>query len=196
MIYLLTGLLILVVIWALLIYLRKTMWDAVHRNLLDMEDHYEGRVMRASFANRPYFHGKMGTMHFTINFSSAKIDGQRVTYIDCSIEQPTAVSFSLTAKQWLEKQNAGETQDNLELQSQSGQVFIIRPASDEKVRQFVSENIFQEFLEEFPDLAYFFAGQSGIICEWMTAEVIKATEFENINARLQIIKRLGEQIAQ
>ncbi len=196
MAYLLIGVLLIIILWALLIYLRKTMWDAVHRNLLELEDHYEGQVMRASFANRPYFHGKIDNIHFTLNFSTGKMNGQRVTYIDCSIEQSAPVSFSLSSKEWLLKQNAGEIEDGRELQNQSGQVFVLRPASDKKVSQYISNNIFNEFLEEFPDLAYFFAGQSGIICEWMTEEVIKSTEFENLDIRLQIIKQLGEQIAQ
>ena len=52
MIYILAAVAAVLGIWGLLIYIRKTMWDAVHRSLLDLEDAYEGTVVRRSFAAR------------------------------------------------------------------------------------------------------------------------------------------------
>ena len=179
MYYFLFFIIVILLLWILLIYIRKTMWDAVHRNLLDLEDHFEGKVMRRSFATRPFFHGKINGHNLTINFSTAKSDKRRLTYLDISYALNSKFSFTLSNRDWLEKQDAGELQDVQYFKNSAGTEFVVRPVSDKQVTGFVKSDLFLEIIDELDDLAYIFAGQSGLLCEFISEEIIKTTEFEN-----------------
>jgi len=194
MFYILLFILALLIVWALLVWVRKTMWDAVHRNLLDLEDHLEGRVMRRSFVSRPFFHGKISNQTLTINFSSEKLSGKRITYIDISYAVNVQTSLTITDKIWLEAQNPGALEDFVLLKNQQGQEFILRPASHPAVKKLIKEKAFGELLDGLSGLAYIFIGKTGMICELMTEEVIKATELENMQNYLHLLENFSRKI--
>ncbi|MGD9899750.1 MAG: hypothetical protein AB7T22_11560 [Calditrichaceae bacterium] len=188
-----TILMILIIvfgIWGLMVWLRKTSWDAVHRNLLDLEDNYDGQVIRRGFASRPIFHGKYNNFGLTVNFSTAKSTDGRMTYIDISYERSGSVSLSISDKKWLESQEAGEMQDFKSITTASGSELIIRPVSGEAVQRLLNKKSFLDLLNNFDNLAYIFIGKSGVITEFMTQEVIKETEFKKMNERIILIDKL------
>jgi len=195
MLYILLFILALLFVWALLVWVRKTMWDAVHRNLLDLEDHFQGRVMRRSFVTRPFFHGKINNQTLTVNFSSEKIAGKRITYIDISYAINAQTSLTITDKAWLEKQNPGTLEDFALLKNRQGQEFILRPASHPTVKKLIKEKAFAELLDGLNGLAYIFIGETGMICELMSEEVIKATEFENMQKYLHLLEDFSRKIS-
>ncbi|MCK5852685.1 hypothetical protein KAH27_06600, partial [bacterium] len=57
MVYLFIFILIIILVLFILIWIRKTLWDAIHRNLLDFEDNHKGQVARRNIFNRPVFSG-------------------------------------------------------------------------------------------------------------------------------------------
>lgn len=189
MFYFLIAVLIVFLIYGFLIYIRKTMWDAVHRNLLDLEDHYDGRVMRRGFATRPIFHGRMNGSSFTINFSTEKKEGKRNTYIDFSYERASEITYTISDKNWLEKQTDESPSDFLTVQNSSGHEFVVRPASDNDVKKLIRKKEFEDVIN-MDGLAYVFAGKTGLICELISEEVIKSTEVENLDNTLKLIRNL------
>lgn len=190
MLYILAALLIILLLYGFMIYIRKTMWDAVHRNLLDLEELYNGRVMRRGFATRPYFHGKMGGSAFTINFSTEKRGGKRNTYIDISYEKAAEITCTVSDKQWLEEQTIDAPSDFLTLQNSSAREFILRPASEEQVKKLAQNEPLKKMID-LNGLAYIFIGKSGLICELISEEVIKATQAENLDKILKSIHNLS-----
>ncbi len=194
MLYVLFAFLLIIAIWGLLVYIRKTMWDAVHRNLLDLEDTYGGKVIRRSFAARPYYHGKIKGIETTLNFSTQKISDRRVTYIDISYFNPSSFSFTLSSLEWLNEQDAGELNDYMTIKNDQGKEFIIRPVSDDNVHAMVNNDQIRQIINTFNNLAYIFVGRSGIICEYMTEEVVKSTEIDTLKPRLQLLQQLGESV--
>ena len=195
MIFILIGVIVVLGVWCLLIYIRKTMWDAVHRNLLDLEDNYEGQVIRRGFASRPFFHGKISGIDITINFSTEKVGDRRLKYIDISYAKGSKFSFSVSSQEWLKKQDAGEIKDYTIIENDYGHKFVARPFSEKEVQKIIKQDIFSEILNQFTDLAYIFAGKSGIICECFSEEIHKTTEFENLNKRLLLLEKLGKVIS-
>ncbi len=177
-------------IWGVLVWLRKTSWDAVHRNLLDLEDNYKGRVIRRGFASRPIFHGKYNNFGLTVNFSTAKSTDGRMTYIDISYEKSGSLSLSISDRKWLESQDAGELRDYKSIITDSGAELIIRPVSVEAVQRLLNKKSFLDLLNNFDNLAYIFIGKSGVISEFITREVIKETEFLKMNERIILIDKL------
>lgn len=191
-IYFFIFLLILFGLWFLMVWIRKTMWDAVHRNLLDLEDRMDGRVQRRGFAGRPFFHGRFKGAEVTINFSSEKKADKRRTYVDISYSFSSTVSFSVSEKNWLLEQQAGPLEDFLELQTDSGQTMILRPASAKSVKALSANEVFRKILNGQSDMAYLFAGQSGLLYEYITEEVIKSTEPDRLLTRLTMLDTLKE----
>ncbi len=190
--YFFIFLLIIMALWFFMVWIRKTMWDAVHRNLLDLEDRIEGRVQRRGFAGRPFFHGRFRDTEVTVNFSSEKTADKRRTYIDISYSAASPVSFSVSEKSWLTEQQAGPLEDFLEVQTESGQTMILRPASAKGVKMLSEKEAFRNILNAQPDMAYIFAGPSGLLYEYITEEVIKSTEPDQLLARLTMLDNLRE----
>lgn len=194
MIYLLLALLAVILIWLFMVWIRKTMWDAVNRNLIDLEDKIEGRVTRAGFGSRPIFHGTFEGRELTINFSSERKGNKRLTYVDISYATTASVSFTIAEKSWLEAQQAGPLEDYSEWTNEAGQNLILRPASEAAVHKIFETGQLQETLQSYSDLAYLFVGPSGLIYEFITEEVIKSTEADALLARLKFLETIRKAI--
>jgi hypothetical protein len=181
-------------IWIILVYIRKSLWDTVHRNLLDLEDMYEGKVIRKSMLARPVFHGRFGNYNLTLNFSSEKGTNGRINYIDVSYDLNTKYSITIASKNWLEIQTKEEQKDYQLVDNKDGQSFLVRPASREEVKKLLNEKSFSEFIDEFSDLGYFFSGKTGILCEYLSENTAQSTKIENLKKRLELIVALAQAI--
>ncbi|MBN1407079.1 MAG: hypothetical protein JW956_04790, partial [Calditrichaceae bacterium] len=103
-------------------------------------------------------------------------------------------SLTLSAKKWLEEQNAGELNDYSTLENDYGEKFILRPISETKVKQVTENPILLEFINEFRDLAYYFSGKTGILCEYIVDQAAEATTFDQLKRRLILIEKLTKAI--
>ncbi|KAA3609988.1 MAG: hypothetical protein D8M58_07895 [Calditrichaeota bacterium] len=184
--------LLLLLAWAGLIYLRKSLWDVVHRNMLDLEDNYSGKIIRNSFVARPVFHGNVNGNDLTINFSTARTSSGRKTYIDISLNAVQDFSLTITEKSWQLEQN-NESPDNAgEVLSNNGKAFFIMPADNKKIKALIEKEELKDVLGTFENLAYFFVGQSGVICEFWSDKIDRDTGFEIMQPRLEQIQKLLE----
>jgi len=185
---------IILLIWFVLVYVRKSMWDAVHRNLLDLEDYFEGKVIRNSILARPVFHGNINGTLITLNFSTEKTKNGRVTYINISYDLTTKFSLTLSSEEWLNEQDAGEQEDYTKVKNNYGQTFLIRPFSKDEVKQIINKEVFIDFINQFSNLTYFFSGKTGILCEFKTEQIAKETEIANLENRFMLIDKLSRAI--
>ena len=185
-IYLLTALGIVLLIWLALIYLRKTMWDAVHRNLLDMEDKYGGKVIRNGFASRPVYKGKVHQSDITINFSTEKGKNGRNTYLDISIDARSPVSITIAESAWLKNQQQ-ENPPSETVMETNGIRYHIMPGKNRKLERIIARPEFVSALGRFHDLAYFFVGKTGVICEFRVSNLQKETHIDVLDGHLQNI---------
>jgi hypothetical protein len=184
----------ILIVWIILLYIRKSLWDVVHRNMLALEDNFEGKIIRKSFLARPVFSGKINDAQITLSFSSAKSANKRVTYLNIGYDLPTKTSLTLSTKKWLEEQNAGELEDFETVENDYGEKFIIRPISNNAVKQLVENTILLEFINEFRDLAYYFSGKTGILCEFIVDQAAEATKFDQLHKRLVLIEKLTKAV--
>jgi len=192
MTYVFIFFLVIFLLWGFLVYSRKSLWDVVHRNLLDLEDTHEGRVLRRSALSRPVFHGKINGREITINFSTEKLAGKRISYIDITFNVQAAFSCTVAGKSWLKNQQDGKDcdEDCIFVQNDTGKEFLVRPASDKNVQKFIQTKEFRSIINNFDGLAYLFVNRHGLICEFQTEEVAKETEFERFNPKLQQLEKL------
>ncbi len=193
MFYVFLILLVLFVLWGLMLYVRKSHWDIVHRNLLDLEDHYEGKVIRRGFAARPFFHGRVEGHPFTLNISTERLGEKRMNYIDISWGLPTKEAFTISEYEWLKKQRGNDKKTDLLLMKiASGKEFAFIHKNKEKLKKIMDNPAVREFISQFEDLCYVFLSKNGILCEFSSDNLAQATEFSLLNRRLHLLKNLGE----
>jgi hypothetical protein len=87
-----------------MIFLRKIHFDTIHRNLLDLEDKYGGKVIRGGFAIRPKYSGdyKGKKVSVTITYSKEK-DGRKY-YIELTMQANSKLQFSILGPNLMEGQ--------------------------------------------------------------------------------------------
>lgn len=195
MIYIVIFILFILLIWFSLIYVRKSMWDTVHRNLLDLEDHFNGKVIRRSALSRPIFHGKINGREITLNFSTEKLESGRISYVDISYNIPARFTCTVAKKSWLEKQQAGKLEDFLEIQNDSGETVIIRPASSEEVQNMKQAPQLINLINHLSRLSYIFINSTGLLCEFESSEIARDTEFAKLSTTLELIEELGARVS-
>ncbi len=193
-IYFVIFIFVIFLVFFIMVWIRKTLWDAVHRNLLDFEDYYKGRVGRRNIFNPPVFSGKIDSVAVTINFSSAREQNRRVNYINLSMESDSPVSFSIVGKEWLKIQDAGPLEDFLTLENDKGKAFILRPVSKKSVKKIAQLKEVKELLNICEDMSYIYFGPTGILFEQESAELLKDTEHETLIKKIMQIIKLGRKI--
>jgi len=192
-IYLLIAMLFVLLVWFLMIYVRKSLWDTVHRNLLDLEDVYGGHVLRRSFLNRPYYHGQIEGVSVTINFSTEK-NRERITYIDVSMMLKPRVNLTLSTKEWLQMHGSESQQAFQEIENQSGKKYLLKISDQGWLNKEEHQKVFHRVLDEMTNLAYLFVGKTGLICEWQSEDVANDTRFDALNHRIRILVELGDKL--
>jgi hypothetical protein len=178
----------------ILVWIRKTLWDAVHRNLLDFEDQHKGQVARRNIFNPPIFSGHVDDIVTTINFSSAREGNKRVNYINISMEINTPFSFSITRKEWLKTQEVDPIEDFLLLENENGIEFVLRPASNNSVKKLVKETDVISLINSCEEMSYVYFGPTGILFEQTSEELLKDTEYETIIIKIKQIIKLGKKL--
>jgi hypothetical protein len=178
------------IILAVLVLMRKSMWDVVHQNLIDLEDHYDGKIIRNGFASRPVFHGKVDGSELTINFSTAKAKSGRKTYIDFTLTKSSDISLTIAEKNWLKEESDSEQQNPTEIIINDDLSYIVMPSDNHKIRKIISKEGFRPALSQLDGLAYFFVGKSGTIVEFITDKIDRDTKFKLMKKRLEQINGL------
>ncbi len=192
MVYLLIFVLIFLGFWGLLLYVRKSQWDTIHRNLLDLEDNYDGKVIRRGFAARPFFYGKIHGYPITVNISSEKLGKERLNYFDISWGIPVQDSFTLAEYQWLKKHRDDQAENMHLMENVYGTKFAVIHKDKEKIHALSQHPTVQKFIDECDELCYVFLGKTGMICEFRADNLAEASKYENMNKRLELLKNLGE----
>ena len=103
MIFIVIGLILTILVFVVLIWLRKVQFDAVHKNFLDLVDKYGGRVIRDGFAIRPKFSGLFKDCRLSISISSEKKteENPRRFYISIYFQSPGKLNFTVMSNDWL-----------------------------------------------------------------------------------------------
>ncbi|APF17426.1 hypothetical protein Calab_1914 [Caldithrix abyssi DSM 13497] len=188
--------LIVFILWAIVLYVRKSHWDTIHRNLLDLEDHFEGKVIRRGFAARPFFHGKVKGYPFTLNISTERLKDKRMNYVDISWDLPAGEALTISELEWLKKQRENNTEGLTVVEAENGKKFAFIHKNKKRLEQIVGYPVVKDFINHFEELCYVFLSKNGLICEFSTDNLARATEFESLNKRLDLLKKLGEAFKQ
>jgi hypothetical protein len=184
--YIVYGLILLVLFFLIINYLRKLHWDVIHSNLLDLVDEIGGNVNRRGFLSRPVFHGNYKNCEITINFSQERINSARKNYINISINKKLKKSITIASLDWIKSQN--ESTDGLETISMNdAKQYGIR--INKMKDTFKKDLIYQ--LEKIVPFNYIFMGQTGLIYEKESENLGTDTKFDLLKSDITHIFNLS-----
>ncbi len=191
MIYLIIILAVALFILIALNWLRKVQFDAVHRNLLDFEDHYGGRVIRGGFAVRPRYLGEYKGARFSISISAEKRQPgkPRQFYISIYLQTPAQSNYTVLAQNWIEKRQEGEKKKKT-IRYIVDKTYLLE-VSHKKILKNLNIPLIESLIKKMHPFAYILVSKKGLILERLSSNLIKDTEFEHLNPVVETMYELS-----
>jgi len=180
MIYLLISVFILLLIFAVLIWLRKVQYDGIHRNFLNLVDHYPGRIVRAGFAGRPKYTGQFKDFPITVSFSTEKKAERRSRqfYVSVFLQAPGKLNYTIMAKNWLsEPEQQALSGRNIHWLS-DGEYLV--EVTDKKLLRKLGVKRIEKILTHLHPFAYVLVSKRGLILEKLSRNLMQDTEEEHL----------------
>jgi hypothetical protein len=174
-----------------LIWMRKVQFDAVHRNFLDLVDHYGGRVDRSGFAVRPRFSGSLNSSPISVSISAEKKtkDKPRQFYISVYLKMPAGANFTVFSNDWL-KWRESERKQTAHTQDIADQKYIVE-VSEEKLLENLNFQHIEEIIRKIDPIAYVLVSKRGLILERLSSNLVKDTEFEHLHELIEGMSELS-----
>ncbi|OGB60110.1 MAG: hypothetical protein A2Y94_11990 [Caldithrix sp. RBG_13_44_9] len=178
MIYPLLGFSLLLLFFAVLIWLRKVQYDGIHRNFLNLVDHYGGRIVRPGFASRPKYSGQFKDFPITVSFSTEKKNEgkSRQFYVSVFLQSPGKLNYTIMSKNWLSEP---------QLQALSGRFIhwlrdreYVVEVTDKKLLRKLDVRLIEEILSRLHPFAYVLVSKRGLILEKLSHNLLQDTEEE------------------
>ena len=190
MLYVLAFFVLVLVVLLLLIWLRKAQFDAVHRNFLDLEDHYGGRVIRNGFAIRPKYSGVFKENRMSISISSEKKtdDHPRQFYISIYMQAPSQINFTVLSNSWLSKKT--ETTEKKRFIKKIVRDHYSIEVTDYAIFTRINIPRLEKLIESMDPFAYVLVSKRGLILERLSDNLIADTEFNKLNHLLSSMEQL------
>ena len=176
----------------LLVWFRKVQFDAVHRNWLDLEDKYGGKIIRSGFAVRPRYNGKIGENALSISISAEKRvkDKPRQYYLSVFLKKSSEVNFTVLSTEWIKDRKQNKA---VELKSRkiANDKYVIEVKDGELLKKLPVKEI-EKLTQEIDPVAYALVSKNGILTERISSNLIADTEFEKINPLIEGIDKLAD----
>jgi hypothetical protein len=190
MLYALAFFILVLAVLLLLIWLRKAQFDAVHRNFLDLEDHYGGRVIRNGFAIRPKYSGVFKDNRMSISISSEKKtdDHPRQFYISIYMQVPSQINFTVLSNSWLSKKT--ETTKKKRFIKKIVRDHYSIEVTDNAIFTRINIPRLEKLIESMDPFAYILVSKRGLILERLSDDLIADTEFNKLNQLLTSMEQL------
>jgi hypothetical protein len=176
--------------FGILLLFRKVQFDAVHRNFLEFEDHFGGRIVRGGFANRPKFKGQFHGKNFEITFTSEKTKNDRRYYINISMEGSNTNTFSVMAMDWLDKEHLSEERKQNARLICNG-LYFLESSNPEQVAK-LNIAMLETQINNIAPFAWLLFNKGKIMLERISHNIIEDTKLETIEPLLHGLLRLQE----
>ncbi|GAB4379564.1 MAG: hypothetical protein Kow0042_29080 [Calditrichia bacterium] len=184
MVYVILILAGLLLVFLLLVWLRKVQFDAVHRNLLDLVDHYGGKVIRGGFAVRPRYSGTYKDLPLTVNISAERKtkNSPRQFYISVFLKAASAINFTVMSNVWLGERDHSKT-GKIFTRQIFNKEYVVEVAEKKFLKMLNFEKL-ESFVKRLHPFAYTLVSRNGLIFERLSQNLIKDTEFEVLDRTL------------
>ncbi len=176
-----------------LMVLRKTQFDAIHQNFLDLEDEFGGKVIRHGFATRPRYLGEYRGRQTTVSITTEKTEkGQRLYYLAITMNASSAVNFTIMSTEWLERSEATPNQEASTIALLEGQ-YLLQTPQPAQLKKLNPKQIEADIRALHP-FAYILMAGNDLMLERISQHIVNDTKAEPIKALFEGLYQLQSRL--
>lgn len=176
-----------------LIWLRKINFDAIHHNFLDLEDAFEGKVIRNGFAVRPRFSGKFKGQDFSVSISTERDRNGRRYYIAVSMQAKARFNLTIMSNDWLARRS-DEADTGRHIRSLQNGRYVLETSDSAQLKK-INIGRMEKIIPEMDPFAYVLVANNGMILERTSTNIVSDTKLEIMRPLLEglyALKKLVE----
>ena len=173
-----------------MVFLRKLHFDHIHRNLLDLEDKYGGKVIRGGFAIRPKYSGdyKGKKVSVTITYSKEK-DGRKY-YVELTMQAKSKLQFSILGPNLLEEKDITPERKN-KIVKLNEDDYLVEVTDPEHIKLLNLRKISTIVTNMYP-FVFILITKTGLMLEKVSNDLIKDTDIRQLGSLFKNMYELRE----
>ena len=175
---------------AVMIFLRKIHFDTVHRNLLDLEDKFGGKVIRGGFAVRPKYSGDYKGEKISVTIAYSKENGNRRYYLELTMQARSQLQFSILGPNLMEGQEISPERENKIVKLSKGNYLL--EVTDPAHIELLNINKITEIVTKMYPFVFILITKTGLMLEKVSADLIKDTDIRQLGGLFKNMYALRE----
>ncbi len=180
---------ILLGFWVL-IWIRKLQFDVIHRNLLALEDAYGGKVSRGGLASRPRYSGEYKGKKVTVSFSYERKKESKHYYLAVTMQCQSPVQFTILSREWLAEQ-ADAHQEGKKVKRIAGGKYLVEVTRNQLMKKIPFKKI-EPIVQHLDPFAYILVARTGMILERVSQHLVRETQFEALSGIFEQLYQLQQ----
>lgn len=172
------------VLYVILIWLRKFQYQGVYLNFKELEEKFHGRAVAPTLATRPFFKGQINGREISIGITTERKAGRRDVYIYFTIGCSCKFQLSVISRDWMKNRDENQILDRVVLDEK----YLLQS------KQSIPEKELKELkkiINALPDFAYILIAETGIILELISGNLIDDTSPAIIEKIIRQLNRLA-----
>ncbi len=174
----------------ILIWVRKLQFDVIHRNLLELEDAFGGKVRRGGLASRPRYTGSYKGNKVSVSFSYESKENSKQYYIAVTMQCRSPVQFTVLSRNWLAHQ-ADAHQEGKNVKAIADGHYLVEVSKSHFMKKIPLKKI-DPIIRRLDPFAYILVAQTGMIMERVSTHLVKDTQFGVIQEIFENLFRLQQ----
>jgi hypothetical protein len=175
---------------AVMIFLRKIHFDTIHRNLLDLEDKFGGKVIRGGFAVRPKYSGDYKGEKISVTIAYSKENGNRRYYLELTMQAKSKLQFSILGPNLMEGQEISPERKNKIVKLSKGNYLL--EVTDPAHIKLLNINKITEIVTKMYPFVFILITKTGLMLEKVSADLIKDTDIRHLGGLFKNMYALRE----
>ncbi len=159
----------------ILIWVRKLQFDVIHRNLLELEDAFGGKVSRGGLASRPRYSGTYKGNKVSVSFSYESKQKSKQYYLAVTMQCRSPVQFTVLSRNWLAEQ-ADAHQEGKTIKAVAGGDYLVEVSKSHLMKKIPFKKI-DPIIRKLDPFAYILVAKTGMIMERVSDHLVKDTQF-------------------
>jgi len=185
------GILVLILLgfW-ILVWVRKLQFDVIHRNLLELEDAYGGTVKRGGLASRPRYSGEYKGNKVSVSFSYESKKESKHYYLAVTMQCRSPVQFTVLSRDWLAEQ-ADAHEEGKKTKAIANGKYLIEVTKAHLLKKIPVKKV-EQIIRQLDPFAYILIARTGIIMERISEHLVRDTQFAVLSETFEQLYQLQQ----
>jgi len=173
-----------------MVFLRKLHFDHIHRNLLDLEDKYGGKVIRGGFAIRPKYSGEYKNKKISVTITYSKEKDGRKYYVELTMQAKSRLQFSILGPNLLEEKDITPERKN-KIVKLNEDNYIVEVTDPDHIKLLNLKKISSIATNMYP-FVFILITKTGLMLEKVSNDLIKDTDIRQLGSLFKNMHELRE----